>query len=286
MFGGVASSDFRRRVKAATVAPWFQSAVIVLILANAAILGLETYPQVVSNVGDLLSVINGAIIVLFAIEVLLRIYAEGWRFFRSGWNIFDLAVVAAAFIPATSSSAILRTLRLLRVFRLLSAVRSMRLVVATLGAAMPGVFAIGALLLMFLYVFAVASTELFSSRAPEHFGDLWVTFISLYRVLMGDGWDDIIVPLADGNTWVWGYFVAFTLVGAVVLLNLFIGIIVEGIDRMKAEDLAEDVIADIELDRRILREVQELRSQISRLQGMHYPPAAGGDDDQSARRSG
>ncbi|MFV0432982.1 MAG: ion transporter [Leucobacter sp.] len=245
---------------------WFQRSIVGLIVFNAVILGLETYPAIMLNYGAALKMINAVVIAIFVLELLLRIYAYGWNYFRDGWNIFDFVVVAAALVPANSASGALRLLRLLRVFRLLSAVRSMRVVVGALAASIPGIMSMGALFLMVLYVFAIASTTLFAPLDPENYGNLGLTFSSLYRIVIGDGWGDVVVPLATGHPWIWAYFIVFSLIGAVVLLNLFVAVVVEGMNRMQTEELEGGREEEVEHTQLILTELRELRDQVARLE--------------------
>lgn len=245
---------------------WFQRSVIALIIVNAVILGMETYPAIMARHGHLLEQINFVIVAVFVVELVLRLYAYGWKFFRSGWNVFDFIVVVAALIPAGTTSAALRLLRLLRVFRLLSAVKSMRMVVGALGASIPGILSMGALFMMVLYVFAIASTTLFAPLDPANYGDLGLTFTSLYRLVQGDGWAEFVVPLAAEHPWVWAYFIAFSLIGAVVLLNLFVAVVVEAMNRMQTEELEEAHEEEVEATQQILEELRELRAQVARLE--------------------
>lgn len=245
---------------------WFQRSIIGLIIVNAVILGLETYHAVMASYGETLGAINTVIVVLFVIELVLRLYAYGWPFFRDGWNVFDFIVVVAALIPAGTTSAALRLLRLLRVFRLLSAVKSMRMVVGALGASIPGILSMGALLMMVLYVFAIASTTLFAPLDPVNYGDLGLTFTSLYRLVQGDGWSEFVVPLASDHPWVWAYFIGFSLLGAVVLLNLFVAVVVEAMNRMQTEEIEEVQEESSEVAQQILDELRELRAQVARLE--------------------
>lgn len=256
----------RARVRLLVEKRWFQRFIITLIVFNAVILGLETYPALVAPYGGIFAAVNVAVIAIFVVELLLRIYAYGWRFFKDGWNIFDFIVVVAALVPADTGSAALRLLRLLRVFRLLSAVRSMRVVVNALAASIPGILSMGALFMMVLYVFAIASTTLFAPLDPENYGDLGRTFSSLYRIVIGDGWSDVVAPLADTHPWAWLYFIGFSLLGAVVLLNLFVAVVVEGMNRVQTEELEEGRGTEVEQSAQILAELRELRAQVDRLE--------------------
>jgi len=259
------SSGPRAAVREVVDAKWFHIAIVVLILLNAVIIGLETYPAVVAVVGPALEVVNMALILVFGAEVLLRIYAHGSSFFKDGWNVFDLVVVAAAFIPP-NTGAVLRILRLLRVLRLLSAVRSMRMVLGALGAAVPGMISIGTLLGMIIYVFAIASTTILGQISPTFFGNLWVSIASMFRIAIGDGWEDVITPIALEHPWVWAYFMVYGVISSLIILNLFIAVAVEGMDRMKALGLAKGLEEDIELDTTMLEQIRQLRLQLQRVE--------------------
>lgn len=256
----------RERTRLLVESKPFQRAIIVLIVLNAVILGLETYPAVTDLAGEALHVVNAVIIGVFVVEIALRIFAHGLSFFRSGWNWFDLFVVVVALIPASGEAAVLRILRLLRVLRLLSAVRSMRLVVAALGASIPGIASIGGLLFMVTYVFSVAATTLFGAQNPAHFGDLWVSSVSLFRIMFGDGWPDFVAPMAFDAPWIWGFFVLYTIASSLIVLNLLIAVVVEAMDRMKVAQLDEAIEEDLALDERILEELIALRAQVARLE--------------------
>src|SRR5690606_23481123 len=97
-----------------------QRAIVVLILINAATLGLETSATVMARIGPLLTALDRVILAVFVLEIAGKLYAWRWRFFRDPWNVFDFAVVGVALVPASGPLAVLRTLRVLRVLRLVS----------------------------------------------------------------------------------------------------------------------------------------------------------------------
>lgn len=63
----------RAFVRALVERRWFQRSIITLIIINAVILGLETYPQILASYSALLHGVNAAVVVIFAIELLLRL---------------------------------------------------------------------------------------------------------------------------------------------------------------------------------------------------------------------
>src|SRR3546814_11791998 len=77
-----------RQTVRARLGAWVDSArvqriVIGLILLNAVTLGLETSPTVMSTAGGWLLALDAAIVAVFPVEVALRLFARGPRFFRS-----------------------------------------------------------------------------------------------------------------------------------------------------------------------------------------------------------
>ncbi|MGH3671759.1 MAG: ion transporter, partial [Pseudonocardiaceae bacterium] len=124
----------------------FQRFIVAVIVLNAITLGLETSARVSAQWGDLLYVVDHAALAIFVIELMLRLTAHGWRFFRDPWSVFDLIVVGIALVPASEAFSVLRALRILRVLRLVALVPSMRGVVTALLTAVPGMASIATLL--------------------------------------------------------------------------------------------------------------------------------------------
>ena len=124
-------------IKAFIEQPRVQNSIIVLILINALLLGLETSTAVMNTVGPFLMALDQLILAVFVVEISLRIYVYGHAFWRDPWSLFDFTVVTIALIPASGPFAVLRALRVLRVLRLLTMVPSMRRVVGALLEAIP-----------------------------------------------------------------------------------------------------------------------------------------------------
>lgn len=262
------SVTLRDRVLKLVESPRFQGFIVGVILVNAVILGIETYQDLPQTLVTVLDVVNTIAVTIFVIEIVLRIYAHRGKFFRDPWGWFDLIIVAIALIPAAAGGEVFRVLRALRILRLLSTVKSMRLVVGALVAAMPGILSIGALLTMVIYIFAVVTTTLYS-HSP-YFADLGMSTVTLFRLMMGDGWPDAVIPVADGpGTWV--LFISFTIVSALIVLNLFIAVIVEAMDRVKRTDVPADDATGPESE--ILTEIRALRDQVDRLEARLERPA-------------
>src|SRR3546814_8310110 len=59
-------------------------------------------------------------------------------FFRDGWNIFDFLVVGVALVPASGELSVLRSMRVLRLMRLATALPAIRRVISGMFKAVPG----------------------------------------------------------------------------------------------------------------------------------------------------
>lgn len=91
-----------------------------VIIFNAVLLGMETSGTLMARFAGLIVALDTACLVFFVVEMALKLYARVARFFRDGWGLFDLVVVALALVPAGQSFSALRALRILRVLRVIS----------------------------------------------------------------------------------------------------------------------------------------------------------------------
>lgn len=217
----------RERLDALIESDRVQIGITVLIIFNAIILGLETSESVTDSIGGVLSAIDKAIIVVFVIEIATKLVAGGFRFFRSGWNVFDFFVVAVALVPSTGPFAVLRALRVLRVMRLLSQVGQLRRIVESLLRALPGMGWTTLLLGLIFYVYAVMGAELFGEEFPDLFGGVDGSLFSLFQVMTLESWaTGVARPVMAEFQFAWIYFVTFIALASFMILNLFIAIIV------------------------------------------------------------
>ncbi|MFC4854330.1 ion transporter [Actinophytocola glycyrrhizae] len=259
----------RDRVRALVEHKRFQHFIIWVIVVNAVTLGLETSPVVLREVGGLLHAADRVMLYIFTAEVALRLYAYGPRFFRDPWNVFDFLIVGISLVPASGPFSVLRALRILRALRLISAVPAMRRVVSGLLAAVPGMASIGALLGLIIYVAAVMATKLFSGISPQYFGDLGTTLFTLFQTMTGEAWPDIAREVMAQAPFAWIFFVIYILISSFAVLNLFIAVIVSGMEKTVTDDLAEaeeqHAADQARSDALILAEVRALRREIAEL---------------------
>lgn len=267
---GAGKARWRLRVQQVLEQPRVQRLIIALILINAVILGLETSSAVMARWGAVLLALDSVILGLFVIEIVARIYVHRLAFFRDAWSVFDFLVVAIALIPASGPLAVLRALRVLRVFRLLGAIPSLRRVVGGLLAAVPGLSAVFGVMSLIFYVAAVISTNLFGERFPDWFGSLGKSAYTLFQVMTLESWSmGIARPVIAEYPWAWTFFIPFILVATFTLLNLFIGVIVSALqaEHDAERDLTEQSREQAREDH-LHAEVSSLKIEINALRSL------------------
>lgn len=266
----ISAHGIRARVRRLVEHPVFQKAIMALIVVNAVTLGFETSDRIMSAIGPVLKTFDVVVISIFCVEIVLRIYAHGLRFFRDPWGIFDFIVVTITLVPASDSFSVFRALRILRALRLVSAVPRLRRIVAALLHAVPGVGAIGALLMLVFYVFAVITTKLFGEAFPSWFGTIGESMYTLFQIMTLESWSmGIVRPVMEVHPWAWMVFVAFIILSSFTVLNLFIAIIIDSMQTLHETEHDQTVgeVSEVVHEEHTRRsaEFAELRREIREL---------------------
>ena len=185
-----------RRCTAIVQARWFAVTVFSLILANAALLGVETYSGIVAHHQHWLRLAEHACLAAFTVEILLRLAAHADRpgeFFKDPWNLFDLAVVLCAFLPVVrENTTVLRLLRLARVLRTARFLPQLRIVLVAVARSLPGTLSFLLVGVLMLYVYAMVGWVFFGSHDPEHYGSIGRAVLTLFLLMTLDGIGDAV----------------------------------------------------------------------------------------------
>jgi len=252
----------------------FVNSITGLILFNAITLGLETDAEIRAAYGQVLSVIDSVVLLIFTLELLLKLYAYRSSFFRSGWNNFDFIIVGIAWLPASGALSVLRALRILRILRLLSVVPQMRRVITALGHSIPGMATVIGILLLVFYVSAVLATKLFGLHPHADmqiwFGTIGSSAYTLFQIMTLESWSmGIVRPTMEIFPLAWMFFVPFIIITSFAVLNLFIGIIVDAMQTTHHEtqqtDKQESMSFTAEDMNLILARLDELQGDIRDL---------------------
>lgn len=265
---------FLAKISAIVDHSYFTNAIIFLIIINAIIVGLETYPNLYVPYSEWFFYADRLLLWLFTVEIVLRLIAvrPTRTFFRDPWNIFDFVIVLSGHIfVGAHFITVLRVLRILRVLRAISVIPSLRKIVNALLRTIPALGNIMLLMSLIFYIFGVLGTMLFSQVAPAYFGSLHVTLLTLFQMVTLDSWaSGMLRPLLTEVSWAWIYFISFILVGTFVIFNLFVGVIVSNVEKADSEEQAEAERKNPALhpNYELKQEVTHLRQEIAELKSI------------------
>ena len=264
---------FRERLRVWVESPRFRYTILGIIAINSVTIGLETSPTVMGAVGDELHALDKFILGIFVVELAIRIYAHGLRFFRDPWGVFDFVIVAISLVPASDTFSVFRALRVLRAMRLVSGVPRLRRVVGALLGAVPGIGAVAALLTLVFYVFAVIGTKLFGGSFPQWFGTIGESMYSLFQIMTLESWSmGIVRPIMEVHPLAWTFFVPFIVISSFTVLNLFIAIIVDSmqtIHEAEADEVIDEVAKVVYAEGDVLAaEIATMRAEVRELKGL------------------
>lgn len=243
---------------------FFQRLIVSIIVLNSILIGAETSPYVMNSIGSYIDVLDLVILILFSLEIILKIFVYKTDFFKSSWNLFDFLIVAISLFPAAGSFSVFRALRIVRTLRLLKSIPKLRLIIESLLKSIPSIGWITVLLSIVYYTFAVIGVNLFGEAYPKYFGDLGSSFFTLFQIMTLESWSSAIArPIMDGVPFAGIYFISFILIATYTTLNIFIAIVVNTMNEVSLKDLQEEEehIKDF-----VKEENEKLKNQLNGLE--------------------
>ena len=218
----------------------FNLAIAAVIVANAIVLGLETFPSIMAEYGDQLVLANNICYAIFVVELLLRFASYGKRpqdFFRNGWNVFDLIIIGGVWIPGVRENAtLLRLLRLGRIARLLRFLPDARVLIATVWRSIPPLGSIVVLTILILFIYGMVGWALFGEALPASWGTVTRAMLTLFILLTLENFPTYLEEALTVTPWATVYFVSYVLVAAFVIFNLLIGIIIGSMESARERE--------------------------------------------------
>lgn len=243
--------DVRDRIHDFLEHAWVRNGIIGVILFNAVLLGMETSPAIMDRAGPLITALDRACLAVFVMEIGLKLVAYRLAFFKSGWNLFDFAIVGVSLVPGAQSFSVLRALRILRLLRVVSAAPRLRRVVEGFITALPGMGSVFLLMALIFYIGAVMATKLFAASFPQWFGSLGQSAYSLFQIMTLESWSmGIVRPVMEVFPYAWLFFVPFILVTTFAVVNLVVGLVVNSMqdahaveDNARTDDYRDEVLS-------------------------------------------
>ena len=250
----------------------FEAFIIAIIIASALVVGVKTY-AIPTPVLFALTVLDYVITAVFLIELLIRFLAEEnkWRFFHSGWNLFDTLIVAVSLIPLENADMALvaRLIRVFRVLRMISIIPELRMLLNSMLVALPRLGYAVALMFIIFYIYAAVGSLFFNQINEVLWGDIAISMLTLFRVMTFEDWTDVMYETMDVYPFSWMFFVTFIFLTAFAFLNMIIGIVVNVLEEEheKARQADPDHVSLEDLQ----SEIRELKGMVKTLSEQHAP---------------
>ena len=244
----------RNRLKTTLETSRFGNFIMAVIIVNAVLLGIETSDAIMARAGGVILFLDRLCLAIFVAEIAAKLFADRFRFFKNGWNIFDFVIVGISLVPVTQGFSALRALRILRVLRLVSTAPRLRRVVEGLVNALPGMGSVFLLMALIFYIGAVIATKLFGTSFPEWFGTLGRSGYSLFQIMTLESWSmGIVRPVMEVYALAWMFFVPFIMITTFAVVNLLVGLIVNSMqDAHHEENNAETDAYRVDVTDRLL----------------------------------
>lgn len=127
-------------------------------------------PDIVETITD---TINNIFVFVFTIEAIIKIIGFGNRYFKDNWNVFDFVIFIGSAIGIIlsysikleigSSTTIVRSLRIVRTFKLFRKQKSLQIIFETFITTLPVLLNVGGLLLLFIFIYSILGLNLFAN---------------------------------------------------------------------------------------------------------------------------
>ncbi|XP_017850719.1 sodium channel protein para isoform X48 [Drosophila busckii] len=179
----------------------------------------------------------------FAIEATMKLMAMSPKYyFQEGWNIFDFIIVALSLLElgleGVQGLSVLRSFRLLRVFKLAKSWPTLNLLISIMGRTVGALGNLTFVLCIIIFIFAVMGMQLFGKNYTDHkdrfpdgdlprwnFTDFMHSFMIVFRVLCGEWIESMWDCMYVGDVSCIPFFLATVVIGNLVVLNLFLALL-------------------------------------------------------------
>uniref|UniRef100_A0A8C6SY41 Calcium channel, voltage-dependent, L type, alpha 1F subunit a n=1 Tax=Neogobius melanostomus TaxID=47308 RepID=A0A8C6SY41_9GOBI len=243
----------RKNCRVAVKTTNFYWLVLLLVFLNTVASASEHYgqPQALTEMQERA---NKVLLMLFTLEMLMKMYAFGLQiYFMALFNRFDCFVVCGGilelllvefeFIPPIGI-AVLRCIRLLRIFKMTRHWAALSDLVNSLLNSMKAICSLLLLLFLFLIIFALLGMQLFGGKfnfdetqmKRSTFDSFPQALLTCFQILTGEDWNAVMYDgiMAYGgpifpNMVVCIYFVILFVCGNYILLNVFLAIAVDNL---------------------------------------------------------
>lgn len=254
----------RKHIKTFIETRVFRTAIMMIIIFNSIVIGIQT-TNTSFTTSKILHSIDTVCLMIYLIEMLMKVFVYRKDYFRNGWNLFDFIIIVISLTPTNipvQVARVLRIFRIFRTFRIISAFSQLRIIIIAIGRSIPGVMWTMGLLAIFYYVFAIIGISLYGVDFPDYFGDLAKTLFTLFQLTTMENWADLARDIMAVYPTAWLYFIPFIIIAAFIIINIMLAIIVNTMEESKELERKKSKkvsVSDLQ------KELRSLQKQIDRV---------------------
>ncbi|TKC49945.1 hypothetical protein EI555_020368, partial [Monodon monoceros] len=254
---------FKRLIYFIVMDPFVDLAITICIVLNTLFMAMEHHPMT-DEFKNVLTVGNLVFTGIFAAEMVLKLIAmDPYEYFQVGWNIFDSLIVTLSlvelFLADVEGLSVLRSFRLLRVFKLAKSWPTLNMLIKIIGNSVGALGNLTLVLAIIVFIFAVVGMQLFGKSYKEcvckinedctlprwHMNDFFHSFLIVFRVLCGEWietmWDCMEVA---GQAMCLIVYMMVMVIGNLVVLNLFLALLLSSFSSDNLTAIEEDTDAN------------------------------------------
>lgn len=170
---------------------------------------------------------------IFSFELIARLIFMRRDFFKNHQNTFMAVVLIASYALEVPSLTVFLTFATLQSLRQLSFIPKTRHVIDSFTRTLPGVFNVLFMIILAYIVFGALGTILFGKQVPALWGNFMNSFISLQQAMLGDDWGNNLRATMKFYPHAWIFLAIFVFLVSMILLNLFVGVIVDSMQNVE-----------------------------------------------------
>ncbi|XP_007943946.1 sodium channel protein type 10 subunit alpha [Orycteropus afer afer] len=225
--------------------PFAELTITLCIVVNTVFMAME-YHGMSYTFETMLQTGNIVFTVFFTAEMVFKIIAfDPYYYFQKKWNIFDCIIVTVSLtelgFAKKGSLSVLRTFRLLRVFKLAKSWPTLNTLIKIIGNSVGALGNLTIILAIIVFVFALVGKQLLRddyyknrhkiSAAGEdwprwHMYDFFHSFLVIFRILCGEWIENMWACMEISSRYICLIlFLMVMVLGNLVVLNLFIALL-------------------------------------------------------------
>lgn len=268
-----------QRCRALVSHPAFEPAVLAVILINAVVLGLNTFPNMAADYQRPFEMVYQVIFALYVVELLIRITAAGWSlraFAADKWNLFDFFVVVVVLLPTVQTTVmVIRLIRLARIVRVIRFLPDLHVIMIAIVKSIRGMASLAAATALLLYIYAMLGWVFFSAKDPDHYGNIGLAMLTMFVMLTLENLPDNVEMGQQVSQWSILFFISYVLIMSFLIFNLFIGIVVGAMEEARSVDKSEREVDDLPTRLRSAKSaLEDAERELERIRGVErksYP---------------